>query len=155
MLHKKLKIQSNRLMGRQQRASAKTCLNGTHLALISAYAPNSYDTEFYCVLAQAMFGLDDCQFMDRTGGSETRGQNQAMRLWASDTGMVDGGAYTLLSRIFPFFQADKRFSKLDFLFASNKLFLNIYDVTHILLLIPVLLKLLEGSLNVSLSQDAN
>lgn len=128
---------------------AKIYFNGTNIALISAYAPNTFDPEFYQVLTQSILDSPDYKFilgadfnavwnsdMDRTGTSETRDQylaSRALRQWASDTDMVDIWRSVHPSlKDYSFFSGRHRsFSRLDFIFASKGLFDNINESSYI------------------------
>uniref|UniRef100_A0A671U7D5 exodeoxyribonuclease III n=1 Tax=Sparus aurata TaxID=8175 RepID=A0A671U7D5_SPAAU len=86
-------------------AIAKIRMDGKNIALISAYAPNVFDVAFYELLTKSLLDLTGFHVvlgadfnavwdssMDRTGGIESRDQrlaSEALRQWATDTGMVD------------------------------------------------------------------
>ena len=92
-------------------------------------------TGFHLVLVAHFNAVWDSS-MDRTGGSETRDQrfaSEALRHWASETGMVD--VWRLLNpsiKDFSFHSGrHKSFSRLDFIFASKDLFQNIQNAHFI------------------------
>jgi len=84
---------------------AKVEYSNRKIALISLYAPNTFNAEFYKTLTAVMLELPDFAFIvggdfnavwdpaiDRSGASETANQRQssaALKAWAQDTGLVD------------------------------------------------------------------
>lgn len=130
-------------------AIAKICMDGKNIALISAYAPNVFDRTFFHLLTKSLLDLTGFHLvlgadfnavwdssMDRTGGSETKDQHlasEALRHWASETGMVD--IWRLLNpslKDYSFYSGrHKSFSRLDFIFASKDLFQNIQNAHYI------------------------
>lgn len=130
-------------------AIAKICMDGKNIALISAYAPNTFERTFFQLLTKSLLDLTGFYLvigadfnavwdsgMDRTGGSETRDQHlasEALRHWASETGMVD--VWRLLNpslKDFSFYSGrHKSFSRLDFIFTSKDLFQNIQNAHYI------------------------
>lgn len=130
-------------------AIAKIRMDGKNIALISAYAPNAFDVTFFELLTKSLLDLTGFHLvlgadfnavwdssMDRTGVFETRDQrlsSEALRQWATDTGMVD--IWRMLNpslKDFSFYSGrHKSFSRLDFIFASNDLFQNIQNAHYI------------------------
>lgn len=130
-------------------AIAKIRMDGKKIALISAYSPNTFDTSFYELLTKTLLDLTGFYLvlgadfnavwdngMDRTGGGESRDQrlaSEALRRWASDTGMVD--IWRMLNpslKDFSFYSGrHKSFSRLDFIFASKDVFQNIHKAHYI------------------------
>lgn len=84
-------------------AIAKIRLDGQNIALISAYAPNTFEAGFYDLYPlrdltgfRLVMGADFNAIwdsnMDRTGGAESRDQrlaSDALRQWAAQTNMID------------------------------------------------------------------
>ncbi|KAK1904885.1 LINE-1 retrotransposable element ORF2 protein [Dissostichus eleginoides] len=86
-------------------AIAKIRLDGQNIALISAYAPNTFEAGFYDQLTKTLRDLTGFRLvmgtdfnavwdsnMDRTGGAESRDQrlaSDALRRWAAQTNMID------------------------------------------------------------------
>lgn len=84
---------------------AKIECTNRKIALVSAYAPNSFDANFYNTLTTAMLELTDYAFIlgasinavwdpavDRSGSSELLDQRQAtaaLQAWVHGTGLVD------------------------------------------------------------------
>lgn len=113
-------------------AIAKIHLDGTNIALISAYAQNTFDTAFYDLLTKSLLDLAGFRLVlgadfnavwdsniDRTGGTESRDQrlaSDALRQWATHKGMID--IWQLMNpstKGFSFFSVRHRsFSRIDF-----------------------------------------
>ena len=84
---------------------AKIECSNRKIALMSVYAPNQFDADFYRVLTDVMLQLADYTFIvgsdfnavwdpavDRSGASETSDQRQSLAVpqsWARNTGLID------------------------------------------------------------------
>lgn len=121
-------------------AVAKIRLEGKRIALVSVYAPNVFDKDFYGLLTKTLLDLTDFRVVlgadfnavwdhriDRSGVSESGDQksaSEALRAWAKNTGMVD--LWRLINpsaRDYSFFSARHgSFSRIDSLFAVKDLF---------------------------------
>lgn len=114
--------------------------NNRKIALVSAYAPNVFNGNFYNTLTNQMLELTDFCFIvgadfnavwdpniDRSNSKATEEQAQAtdaLKSWASSLGLIDiWRAVNATCKDFSFFSGrHKSFSRIDFLFASPHLF---------------------------------
>lgn len=121
-------------------AIAKVELYDIKIALISIYAPNTFDNCFYDTLTQRMLDLTDYSFIigadmnavwdvniDRSNSTASRDQElatAALHSWAKSLGLVDvWRSLNPSSKDYTFFSSrHKTFSRIDFLFSSPKLF---------------------------------
>ena len=130
---------------------AKIRFEGKMIALVSVYAPNMLDKEFYGLLTRTILDLTDFKLIvgadfnavwdhrvDRSTATESREQAQAsseLRSWAGHAGLAD--VWRLLNpsfRDYSFFSGrHSSFSRIDFIFASIDLFHKIGKVD----LVPV------------------
>ena len=125
---------------------AKIRLEGKMLALVSVYAPNVLDKEFYKLLTKTLLDLTEFKIivgsdfnaawnhdLDRSTAAESREQaltSTELRAWAGSTGMVDiwrlinptARDYSFLSGRFG------SFSRIDYIFAPRDLFHKINKV---------------------------
>ena len=110
------------------------------IALISAYAPNTFDSAFYNTLITEMLELTDYPFIvgadfnavwdpvvDRSNATASREQGQAtnaLKSWADSLGLKDiWRTVNPSSKDFTFFSGrHQSFSRIYFLFASPQLF---------------------------------
>ena len=110
------------------------------IALISAYAPNDFDRNFYNLITSKMLDLTEYSFivgadfnavwdpvLDKSSATSSGGQVMAtnsLKSWASNLGLVD--MWRLINpsiKDYTFFSGrHKSFSRIDFLFASPQLF---------------------------------
>lgn len=127
---------------------AKVEYSNRKIALVSAYAPNSFDAAFYNELTTVMLELTDYAFivgadfnavwdpvLDRSKATENADQKQAtsaLQAWSNDTGVTD--LWRLINpslKDFSFFSSrHKTFSRIDYLFASPRLF-DSFDVSFL------------------------
>lgn len=114
--------------------------NSRKIALVSAYAPNVFDSDFYNVITVKMLELTDYSFivgadfnavwdpvLDRSSASVSGEQGlatKALKAWAINLGLTD--IWRLVNpsaKDYTFFSGrHKSFSRIDFLFASPQLF---------------------------------
>lgn len=119
---------------------AKIEFNSRKIALISAYAPNDFDSKFYNSITSKMLELTEYSFivgadfnavwdpvLDKSSATSSGGQvmaTSALKSWASNLGLVD--MWRLINpsiKDYTFFSGrHKSFSRIDFLFASLQLF---------------------------------
>ena len=122
---------------------AKIRLEGKMIALVSVYAPNVLDKEFYNLLTKTLLDLTEFKIivgsdfnatwqlgLDRSTSIESREQaltSAELRAWADSTGLVD--IWRLMNpsvRDYSFFSGrHASFSRIDYIFAPMDLFQNI------------------------------
>ncbi len=121
----------------------KIVYHGIKIALVCAYAPNSFDQLFYNTLTSILLDLPEYQLLiggdfnavwlhniDRTGIRESRDQrlaSEALQKVTNDYGMIDTWRMMNPSaREYSFYSArHKTFSRIDYIFASKSLFRDI------------------------------
>lgn len=125
---------------------AKVEMYGRKIALISAYAPNKFDKEFYSTLTQEMLQLPEYSFIvgadmnavwqasERSSSTANKDQEMAtaaLQAWVKSLGLTDiWRAFNPTLIDYSFFSArHKTSSRIDFLFSSPQLFQNIHNVT--------------------------
>lgn len=125
---------------------AKVEMFGRKIAIVSAYAPNKFDKEFYSVLTQEMLQLTEYSFIvgadmnavwqasERSSAFANKDQEMAtaaLQAWVKNLGLIDiWRAFNPTLTYYSFFSArHKTSSRIDFLFFSPQLFQNIYNVT--------------------------
>lgn len=114
--------------------------NNRKIALVSAYAPNTFDGNFYNLLTTRMLELTEYSFIvgadfnavwnpvfDRSNATSSGEQGlatNALKSWAGSLGLID--IWRLINpsiKDYTFFSGrHKSFSRIDFLFASPQLF---------------------------------
>lgn len=129
---------------------AKIQIDGQKIALMSAYAPNTFDAGFYALLSNILRDLSGFRLvigadfnavwdrnMDKTGGGEEnadqRASSRALRQWAEETNLIDVWRTMYPStKDYSFFSGRHRtFSRIDYFFASKDLFQNIHNAFYI------------------------
>lgn len=127
--------------------------------LISAYAPNTFDKDFYDTLTQKMLELTEYAIMvgadmnavwdsnERSSLTASRDQESAtaaLQSWAGSLGLVDiWRAFNPQVKDYSFFSArHKSFSRIDYLFTSPQLFQKVDNV----MLLPIALSDHKGVL---------
>lgn len=111
-----------------------------NIALVSVYAPNIFDKKFYNTLTRMLLDLTNYSLIigadfnavwnhekDRTGICESREQKSAsvaLRQWAFDLGVID--IWCMVNPTESDFShlsaRNKSFSRIDFIFATKKIF---------------------------------
>lgn len=119
---------------------------GRKIAIISAYAPNKFDKEFYSALTQEMLQLTEYSFIvgadmnavwqvsERSSVTANKDQElatAALQAWVESLGLIDvWHTFNPTLTDYSFFSArHKTSSRIDFIFSSPQLFQNINNVT--------------------------
>lgn len=131
---------------------AKVEIYGRKIAIISAYAPNKFDKEFYSTLTQEMLQLSEYSFIvgadmnavwqtsERSSATANKDQElatAALQAWVESLGLMDvWRTFNPTLTDYSFFSArHKTSSRIDFLFSSHQLFQTINNAT----LLPIVL----------------
>ena len=118
---------------------ARVEVYGRKVALISAYAPKTFDKDFYDTLTQKMLELteyaimvgadmnavwDSNEWSSLTASRDQESATAALQSWAGSLGLVDmWQAFNPQVKDYSFFSArHKSFSRIDYLFTSPQLF---------------------------------